>query len=30
MRHVDAGYGRAIKIATERGVTIPMEPTRRD
>jgi urocanate hydratase len=30
MRHVDAGYGRAIDIAKERDVNIPMEPTRRD
>jgi len=30
MRHVDAGYGRAIDVAKERGVDIPMEPKRRD
>ncbi|MGI8775657.1 MAG: urocanate hydratase [Actinomycetota bacterium] len=30
MRHVDAGYGRALDVARERGVDIPMEPTRRD
>jgi len=24
MRHVDAGYERAIEVATERGVRIPM------
>jgi urocanate hydratase len=24
IRHVDAGYERAIKVADERGVTIPM------
>jgi len=24
MRHVDAGYDRAIEIADERGVRIPM------
>ena len=30
MRHVDAGYARAIEVARERGVTIPMTPTARD
>ncbi|MBA3291378.1 MAG: urocanate hydratase [Actinobacteria bacterium] len=30
MRHVDAGYGRAIDVAAERGVAVPMEPARRD
>jgi urocanate hydratase len=30
MRHVDAGYGRAIDVARERGIKIPMEPERRD
>ncbi|MDQ3772475.1 MAG: urocanate hydratase [Actinomycetota bacterium] len=30
MRHVDAGYGRAIDVAAERGVATPMEPARRD
>jgi urocanate hydratase len=24
IRHVDAGYDRAIEVAEERGVTIPM------
>jgi urocanate hydratase len=28
VRHVDAGYERAIEVAAERGVRIPMrEPT---
>ena len=30
IRHVDAGYSRAIEIAGDRGVHIPMEPTPRD
>ena len=30
MRHVDAGYGRAIDVAVERRVRIPMDPARRD
>ncbi|MFN2593290.1 MAG: urocanate hydratase [Actinomycetota bacterium] len=30
MRHADAGYGRAIDVAHERGVKIPMEPERGD
>ena len=30
MRHADAGYGRAIDVANERGVELPMEPNRRD
>jgi urocanate hydratase len=30
MRHVDAGYGRAIDVARERDVQIPMEAERRD
>ena len=30
MRHVDAGYGRAIDVAEERGLRVPVEPTRRD
>jgi urocanate hydratase len=30
MRHVDAGYGRAIDVAAERGLKVPMEPKRRD
>jgi urocanate hydratase len=29
-RHVDAGYGRAVDVAAERGVRIPMEAVRRD
>ena len=29
-RHADAGYGRAIDVAHERGVKLPMEPQRRD
>ncbi len=29
-RHADAGYGRAIEIAQERGVDIPMRPTAGD
>jgi urocanate hydratase len=28
IRHVDAGYERAIEVATERGVRIPMAPDR--
>ena len=24
LRHVDAGYDRAIEVATERGVHVPM------
>jgi urocanate hydratase len=27
VRHVDAGYERAIEVARERGVHIPMSPT---
>ncbi|WP_422115971.1 urocanate hydratase [Brachybacterium sp. UNK5269] len=30
LRHVDAGYGRAAQVAHERGVRVPMTPTRRD
>ena len=30
MRHADAGYGRAIEVAEERSVSLPMEPQRRD
>ena len=30
IRHADAGYGRAIEVAEERGVKLPMEPERRD
>jgi urocanate hydratase len=30
IRHVDAGYGRAIEVADERGVRVPVEPQRRD
>ena len=30
MRHVDAGYSRAIDVAAERGLRAPVEPTRRD
>jgi urocanate hydratase len=26
LRHVDAGYGRAIEVASERGVKVPMPP----
>jgi urocanate hydratase len=29
-RHVDAGYGRAAAVASERGVRVPMEPHIRD
>ena len=29
-RHVDAGYSRAVEVARERGVRIPMEPVVRD
>ena len=27
MRHADAGYERAVEVARERGVRIPMAPT---
>jgi urocanate hydratase len=30
VRHVDAGYRRAIDVARERGVHIPMDPVARD
>jgi urocanate hydratase len=30
VRHVDAGYGRAIQVADERDVHIPMSPEQRD
>ena len=30
MRHVDAGYSRAVDVAAERGLRVPVEPTRRD
>jgi urocanate hydratase len=30
MRHADAGYRRAIDVARQRGVNLPMEPTARD
>jgi urocanate hydratase len=30
VRHVDAGYGRAIEVAGDRGVHVPMEAVRRD
>jgi urocanate hydratase len=30
IRHVDAGYGRAVEVARERGVRVPMEPQIRD
>jgi urocanate hydratase len=30
LRHVDAGYGRAVEVARERGLTVPMEPRVRD
>jgi urocanate hydratase len=26
IRHVDAGYERAVEVAAERGVKIPMAP----
>jgi len=26
IRHVDAGYDRAVEVAAERGVRIPMTP----
>ncbi|MET3370335.1 UNVERIFIED_CONTAM: urocanate hydratase [Jeotgalibacillus campisalis] len=29
IRHVDAGYDRAIEVANERGVRIPMNETAR-
>ena len=30
MRHADAGYSKAIQVANERGVRLPMEPHARD
>ncbi|WEV78022.1 urocanate hydratase [Janibacter cremeus] len=30
LRHVDAGYSRAVEVADERGVRVPMTPTVRD
>ncbi|MGO3146261.1 MAG: urocanate hydratase [Leucobacter sp.] len=30
IRHVDAGYQRAVEVATERGVRVPMEPVIRN
>ena len=30
MRHADAGYSRAIEVARERGVRLPMQPQARD
>jgi urocanate hydratase len=30
MRHADAGYGRAIEVANQRGVDLPMRPQQRD
>ncbi|WP_370325402.1 urocanate hydratase [Euzebya sp.] len=30
MRHADAGYGRAVEVARERGVRIPLDPAVRD
>jgi urocanate hydratase len=30
MRHVDAGYSRAVEVAGQRGVKIPMEAHPRD
>ncbi len=30
MRHADAGYGRAIEVAAQRGVELPMQPKQRD
>jgi len=30
IRHVDAGYSRAVEVAQERGVRVPMEPVVRD
>jgi urocanate hydratase len=26
IRHVDAGYDRAVEVAEERGVRVPMRP----
>jgi urocanate hydratase len=30
IRHADAGYSRAIAVAHERNVKLPMDPTPRD
>ena len=30
VRHVDAGYQRAVDVARERGVRVPMEPVIRN
>ena len=30
MRHADAGYGKAIDVAREQAIDLPMEPRRRD
>jgi urocanate hydratase len=30
LRHVDAGYARAIDFAAENGIDVPMQPERRD
>jgi urocanate hydratase len=30
VRHADAGYGRAIDVARERAIRLPMEPQQRD
>ncbi|HYN36711.1 MAG TPA: urocanate hydratase [Actinomycetota bacterium] len=30
LRHVDAGYRKAIDVANDRGISVPMEPTPRD
>jgi urocanate hydratase len=30
MRHADAGYGKAIDVASEQDINLPMPPTRRD
>ena len=30
IRHADAGYSRAIDVAAERGLRVPIEPVRRD
>jgi urocanate hydratase len=30
LRHADAGYGQAIDAAADRGIRLPITPTRRD
>ena len=30
VRHADAGYGKAVEVARERGIRVPMEPEVRD